>query len=222
VTRESWHRVAEHVMAPMLHRYTGRIGLRATHRGVGTPEFDIDGIRSQLRLEGTTLVSLHDSTETWIPLTTVGELAEQLGIEPGAPDGLYEPVTDPDPVAPLRTDRAEAGALGEWVALVDDALGRFRTLHRERSPLLAQLWPEHFDLAMSMDEINFGGALGDHAAGGRPEPYLYAGPWQPLTGSFWNEPYGAALDATDVTGVDDALRFFEAALAAAAHDRSRA
>src|ERR687898_1263919 len=42
-TRGALHAVAEHVLAAALHRSTGRIGLRATPDGFGTPRFTVDG-----------------------------------------------------------------------------------------------------------------------------------------------------------------------------------
>ena len=50
-----------------------------------------------------------------------------------------------------------------------------------------QLWPEHFDLATTIDEVNYGGSPGDD---GHPLPYLYVGPWTPP------EPDGGVLERT--------------------------
>ena len=104
----------------------------------------------------------------------------------------------------------------EWFRFVDTALEEFRHRHAALLPSVVQLWPEHFDLACSIGEINFGGSPGDAGDSGRVEPYLYVGPWSPPpVGGFWNEPYGAALERSAVTTVDDALEFFERGLAAA-------
>ncbi len=221
-TREAWQRVAEHLMAPELHRHTGRVGLRPSFRGVGTPEFERDGERFRLRLEGRHLIALADSTETWVPLTTLGEVAERLSLPLDPIEGVYEPLTSDDPDSPLAVDDEAAEVLGEWIGLVDAALNEFRTRHRDADPTIAQLWPEHFDLAISMSEINFGGALGDHVDGGRPRPYAYVGPWIMREGDFWTESYGAALDAADVTSPADLMAFFEAGLVAATSDGSTA
>ena len=41
-TRGAWHRLAEHVVAPVRHRANGKIGLRYTRGGFGTPFFGAD------------------------------------------------------------------------------------------------------------------------------------------------------------------------------------
>ena len=38
-------------------------------------------------------------------------------------------------------------------------------------------------------------------------PYAYVGPWTPLTGEFWNAPFGAALTADRIGTADDAVAF---------------
>ena len=54
-TRLSMHALAEHVLCPARHRVNGKIGLRFTRHGFGTPFFGAD---EQVRVEGTMLV--HD------------------------------------------------------------------------------------------------------------------------------------------------------------------
>jgi hypothetical protein len=53
----------------------------------------------------------------------------------------------------------------------------------------AVLWPEHFDVAVTVDEVNYGISPGDAE---HPLPYAYVGPWTPRAGAFWNEPFGAS------------------------------
>ena len=86
-----------------------------------------------------------------------------------------------------------------------------------REPSLAQLWPEHFDLATDVaataagDRANYGASPGD---AGHPEPYLYVGPWElaGCDGGYWNEPFGASLPYAALRAAPDAraaaLRFF--------------
>ena len=55
------------------------------------------------------------------------------------------------------------------------------------------MWPEHFDLATTLEErVNVGASPGDDR---HPLPYLYVGPWstEELRDPFWNEPFGASL-----------------------------
>src|SRR5262249_28140276 len=60
-TRESLHALAEHVLSAARYRATGKIGLRATSNGFGTPPFGDD---EQLRIDGTTLVHTVAGTDT--------------------------------------------------------------------------------------------------------------------------------------------------------------
>lgn len=75
-------------------------------------------------------------------------------------------------------------------------------------PSRVQLWPEHFDVAVVLGpdgaRANYGGSPGDDD---HPEPYLYVGPWEPRTGSFWNEPFGASLPYRALLDGADALAF---------------
>ena len=77
----------------------------------------------------------------------------------------------------------------------------------EQQPVL---WPEHFDVAVSVAEVNYGVSAGD---GYHPTPYAYVGPWKPRTGSFWNAPFGAAYplhpDHNCADLVTDIVEFFE-------------
>ena len=214
-TRAALHALAEHVLAPDLHRSTGRIGLRRTAGGFGQPERVADGRRRRARLDGTMLV-VDDEGESWHELTTLGAAAALLDLPPGTTTGVYEPSSPADPDAPLEVDATAAAELADWFRFVDTALEEFRRRHRDRTPSIVQLWPEHFDLACTMDEVNYGGSPGDAGADGRSEPYLYVGPWTPPpVGGFWNEPYGAARSRADVASVDDAMDFFDEGLAEA-------
>jgi hypothetical protein len=206
-TRRSLHAVAEHVLAAALHRSTGRIGLRATPGGFGTPEFDgPDGLR-QVRVDGLDLVVVTDGTERRQPLTTVGAAAAMVGVEPGAPARVYPPATPLEPDRPLALDRAGAAQLADLFAAVDDALDRLVAEASSDDPATVQLWPEHFDLATTIREVNYGGSPGDDE---HPLPYLYVGPWSPPEpdGGFWNEAFGASRAAPGGLTPDEALAFF--------------
>jgi hypothetical protein len=68
------------------------------------------------------------------------------------------------------------------------------------------LWPEHFDLGITADEINYGVSLGDSWLG---EPYAYVAPWQPRSGKFWTTaPFGAAVPLRERGDVDSVAAFF--------------
>lgn len=69
------------------------------------------------------------------------------------------------------------------------------------------LWPEHFDVGVTLDEVNYGVSPGDDFVG---VPYAYVGAHAPEKhrGEFWNAPFGAARELSMFEGVDDVLAFF--------------
>lgn len=88
------------------------------------------------------------------------------------------------------------------------------------------LWPEHFDVALTLTtahgSMNLGFSPGD---GFCAQPYVYAGPWEPRAGDFWDAPFGAhrtyrqvAAEADPAAAVD---AFVARARAALARDRRR-
>jgi hypothetical protein len=207
-TRHALHCVAEHVMAAVRYRATGRIGLVVTSNGFGTPPFERDGIEFQVRVDGTTLVVSEGGIERRRPLTTIAEAAQLVGIEPGGPGDVYSLATMLDPDADLAVDGRAAAAIHDWFALTGEALERFRRLHADRGAEMAQLWPEHFDLAITLDEVNYGGSPGDEWS---PVPYAYVGPWDPARrdGAFWNAPSGASRSIADIASADAMVEFFD-------------
>jgi hypothetical protein len=204
-TAHSLHAVAEQVISADLYRHTGKIGLRVTPGGFGTPHFDADGSDRRVRVDGIELVVEDGTAERRTPLTTIRAAADLVGIEPGAPD-VYTAVMPLDPSKPLDIDPGAASEIAEWLRLVDEALARLSADHTEESPTIAQLWPEHFDLAITMGEANYGGSPPDDELS---TPYLYVGPWKARTGDFWTEPFGASRLRRDGMTVDDAIAFFE-------------
>jgi hypothetical protein len=207
-TRRALHAVAEHVLAAALHDATGRIGLRATPGGFGTPPFPASGTERQVRVDGTDIVVRHGATERRAPLRTVRQAAAHAGIEPGAPQFVYTPATPLDLDAPLAVEPSAAAAIHHWFRLGAEAIERFRAAHMPAQPTAAQLWPEHFDLAIVMGEVNYGCSPGDDVHG---SGYAYVGPWNldGLTGAFWNEPFGASRSSSELGSADRVVAFFE-------------
>jgi hypothetical protein len=206
-TREPLHAVAEHVLAADLYRHTGRIGLRAAPHGFGTPPFEVDGVPRRLRVEGTDLIVEHGGTVQRSALTTLAAAADAAGIEPGGPAGVYELATPLDPDRPLDLDPSATALLADWFALTDAALRQLVAEGRLADATEAQLWPEHFDLALRGGDANYGGSPGDDD---HPLPYLYVGPLvPPAAGAFWNEPFGASLAWSADLGVEQAVGFFD-------------
>lgn len=206
-TRRSLHAVAEHVLAAALHAATGRIGLRQTPGGFGTPELPSDHGPRQLRIDGTELVDRDDRGERRSGVTTLRAAAAFVGTRPGAPLDVYRPTTPLDLDAPLVVDGPSAARLSGWYALVHRALARLGDERSGESPPAIQLWPEHFDIATTLGEVNYGGSPGDDD---HVRPYVYVGPFDPppSDGGYWNEPFGASA-STDVIGSEqEALSFF--------------
>jgi hypothetical protein len=111
---------------------------------------------------------------------------------------------------PLDVDPDAAAVLADWYALGDDVL---RALGGE--PVL---WPEHFDIGISVDEVNYGVSPGDEHI---PEPYAYVGPWTARSGSFWNMPFGATRPMQDLPDAAAVEAFFREGAERAANDPAR-
>lgn len=217
-TRRALHAVAEQVLAPARRRATGRIGLRYTVTGFGTPFY---GGGEQARVAGDDLVVVRDGRELREPLTTVADAARLVGIEPGAPADLYRPETDLAADAALDVDRDGALLLADWFGFACSALEELRAGCRA-TDTRSQLWPEHFDLSIDLgDEAagtrgTFGASPGDES---HAEPYLYVTHWSDVADDpFWNDPtfrgaslgYGSLLEAGDQRAA--ALTFFRSGL----------
>lgn len=212
-TRVGLHAVAEHVLCPLRHRATGRIGLRWTLGGFGTPFFREAGRDRQARVERGDLV---DGVRRE-PVRTLGGAAAFFGADVGAPTAVFAPTTAPDTDADLAVDRAAACALGDWFGFTTSLLEQLRVdAVGDDGPGRVQLWPEHFDVSVVTgregEEATFGGSPGDAE---HPEPYLYVGPFEARRGVFWNEPFGASLPYSALLSSRDqrraALTFFRTA-----------
>jgi hypothetical protein len=215
-TRTALHAVAEQVLAGARFRATGRIGLRAAPGGFGTPPFPGPGGVRQILVDGPELVVRTDGGDRRAPITTVAAAAALVGTAPGAPEGVYPPATTAvGPDRPLVVDPAAAAVLAGVFDRTARALALLRRGWPTAPPDPAQLWPEHFDLAMTVAEVNLGGSPGDEGHAG---PYLYVGPWdrEGLTGPFWNESFGRSRPAAERPTVAAVLAFFREGLAGAA------
>lgn len=191
-TRVALHALSEHVVAAARYAANGKIGLRFTKGGFGTPFFGDD---RQVRVEPGILVV----DEVSHPLTTLGAAAAAVGVPLGAPP-LYAPLTRPDPDLDLGAlvDPAAADVLGRWYGFAWSVLEQLRHDAAATAPSRVQLWPEHFDPAVDAGDgaagnrASFGASPGDAA---HDEPYLYVLPWVTRTGELWNDPAfpGASL-----------------------------
>ena len=201
-TRRALHAVAEQVLAGPQYRTKGTIRLRVTSNGIAQ-------VAGPLRIEGGAdgpeLVGMGAGT----PLRgTIADLASVVGVVAEAPD-LYNDHAELDLEAPLSVDPAAAELLLRWFARADTAMRRFAP---DETPVL---WPEHFDLGIALDEVNYGASPGD---AGHAAPYAYVGPWTPpphREGTFWNAPFGALRPADRLPDPDAVAAFFPEGRAAA-------
>lgn len=214
-TRDALHRVAAHVLARGRFAVTGRFGLRVTPGGFGTPLFGPPDAEDSLRISGTTLVREvrgADGPRSWVvPLAgaTLAEVASAVGValDPDFSVGTDTPALG-DPSAPLSVDPASAAVMADFLAVGAAALDRvLATLGPGAAPVVAQLWPEHFDLGVDVGvggvRANVGASVGDHY---HATPYAYVGPWgpeRPGDPAFWNVGFGALLGYPDVAAAPD-------------------
>jgi hypothetical protein len=195
-TRRSLHGVAELVIAGPQHRAHGTIRMRVTPRGFG-------GIVSTLRVDGVDVV---DGDRRQVIAGTARQLGAALGLAAGAPEGLYHDGSGVGLDEPLEIDGSAAAAIASWFATGDAAL---RAVFDGAEPIL---WPEHFDVAVAVDEVTYGVSPGD---ADYPQPYAYLAPWRERTGPFWNAPFGAVWLPVDVRDTDAVVGFFRAGRTAA-------
>jgi hypothetical protein len=194
-TREALHALAEHVLAPARYRSDGHIGLVPSVGGFGTPTFD-DGQR--VRVEGVELVHERPGSTRRVPITTLSDAAQFVGVPLGAPTEVYKPATACVPDIALAIEVDAARALAAWIDFAAGLLHELRESYAGQSPSAVQLWPEHFDLACDLGDrdagtrATYGASPGD---GVLAEPYLYVGPWDGgrRTGVFAMYPFGVAL-----------------------------
>ena len=199
-TRRSLHGVAELVLAGPQYTESREIRLRVTPGGFGTVT------TPDLRVAGLELVS----TTGRVPLAgTFGGLAEAVGVEARALRDVYAdgPGVGVDDV--VSVDPGAARLVLDAFAAGDAALRDFAP---GEQPVL---WPEHFDLGISIQEVNYGVSPGDDHV---PEPYAYVGPWTPRDGGFWNGPFGATRTMGDTPDVRAVVAFFREGAGRAAAD----
>ena len=216
-TRASLHAVAEHVMAATQYAHKRRLGLRQATGGFASQPFVVDGAERRLAVVGTELVRRDqdprgEAAERRTPITSLRAAARLAGGTVGMPPDAYRPSPMPDPDAELAIDTRAAALIAGFYALVQAALIVFTAELAPEGPSEIQLWPEHFDVATTISQVNYGGSPGD---ADHDEPYVYIGPFErPPRGGFWNEPFGASQLWGEIAGVDDALRFFREGRAA--------
>lgn len=210
-TRRALHGVAEHVISPTRRRANGKIGLRYTLGGFGTPFFGND---VQIRVAGEMLIVQIAGRVQHGHLTTLADAAEFIGF-----DLTRHDLAGAD--HRLEVDLEASTFLGEWFGFAASVLEQLRAEDPDRGrDNRVQLWPEHFDVAVELGSQQegrraaYGLSPGDAA---HEQPYVYVTPWEGVPDSeLWNAKgfRGAELGYRELLGAEDqreaALSFLRA------------
>lgn len=204
-TRESLRALACYVVSPARKARTGRIGLRPVGDGFGTPAFD-DGTRIVVRGDE---LAFHPGPATTITTLRAGTAFVGIHVSPDPGVGHDLPPYAPD--EDLAVDRQASLVLGGWYSFGQRVLDDLAARWSAGTVSEAQLWPEHFDLAVTADlddgsKVNVGFSPGDSFS---TEPYVYVGPHRTegFDGPYWNAPFGAFLPYAELTSEEVALAF---------------
>ena len=205
-TRQALHQVAEHVLSAVEYTAIGRIRLEPAPGGFQTLPLNDNGRR--IAVDGGDIVVIDGGEQRRAPLSTVRAAAEFAGVEPGVKHDLYHISTpfEPDAVLPIDADAAQS--IADWFTLGTAALDTLATQIQPDDVPDVVLWPEHFDLGITLDQVNYGVSAGDGAI---PDPYLYVGPYggpPAAEDPYWNVPFGAARTITTIQSTADAVAFF--------------
>jgi hypothetical protein len=190
-TRTALHAVAELLLAGPQYRASGTIKLRVVPGGFQTWTAPVVAVLQGHLVRGDRRVAMAGATIT--------ELGATVGIEPGAPAGLYGDGSGADPSVRLEVDPAAAALITGALAVGDAAL---RQLDFGVDPVL---WPEHFDVGVLLGEVGYGVSPGD---GYLAEPYAYLSLGSAPTNGFFNAPFGAARPMSAFDTAAEVLAFF--------------
>ena len=192
-SRNALHSVAEWLLAGPQYKLAGTIRLSVANSGITT----LDG-RTIVDRDGLTLGS--DDNVRQVPwASTIAAMAAAAQITPAVPEELYDDHAPLGVDDPLVVDPSVVGSLINWFEQGRDAMLDFQPA---QAPVL---WPEHFDLGITVDEVNYGISLGD---GYHPLPYAYVGPWRVPDGPFWNAPFGAVRAQSELVDAAAIATFF--------------
>ena len=137
-TRRQLRGVAETLIAGPQYRASGTIRLAVRPDG-------FTGVTLPIAVHGTDLVFPNGSVALDGPVSAIA-----AGVDPGPPDGAYD-IVDPLPADAVLS--LDAGA-AEWIHRSHYAGGHaIKSVLPEQHPVL---WPEHFDVAATEDEVNYG------------------------------------------------------------------
>jgi hypothetical protein len=195
-TRRSLHGIAECLLAGPEHRASGEIALRVTDDGFATTA------GPELGLAGNQIIT---GTGRRVPARgTFTDTAAALGVEFGPPDLGYPDGSGVASDDEIILDPVQLPLLLTWFTHSAAAL---RLLAPDQQPIL---WPEHFDVAVLIDNHSYGSSPGDET---HPRPYAYVSTRDGDGSDFFNAPFGALRPAESLTTVDDLLAFWREGLA---------
>lgn len=221
-TRRSLHQIAFFAVAPARYAVTGKLGLRFTARGFGTPFFGND---EQIRAEGGRLVYQEGDQVRTVDVANLDEACAFCGVPYREVwfEDFHDQLAPIGPAAPLEIATDAARTVGDWFGFATLVLERARRLAGAEDVSRVQLWPEHFDSAVEMgsnergERASYGASPGDDT---HPEPYLYVAAWGEIDRDdpYWNDTtfngasfsYKAILESDDQ--VETAIEFFRGGL----------
>jgi len=202
-TLMSLHGVAELLLAGTQRRANRSIKLAVTDDGFATGPLPRPPWR--LAVRGTDLVVGDD----WLVLPlhgTFADLAANAGVACAPPADAYPPASGCNPNNRMHIDHTAATDLLRALKIGDAACRAMATAHAPTNPPEPILWPEHFDVGITLDAVNYGVSPGDDSI---PEAYAYVGPHAARKGTFWNQPFGAARPMTEFADAAAVVAFFE-------------
>ncbi len=185
--------MAELVLAGPQYRATGKLRLGVVPGGFATT------LGPRLRVDGCQVAGAEGAAVA-IDGRTPRALGAELGVAAGRPEGAYGSGSGVDLDETLSLDADQAGVIAGALALGHEALVAFAA---DQTPVL---WPEHFDVAIRVHDVNFGVSPGD---GFIEEPYAYVGVASTPDGdTFWNAPFGAAVPLRELPDASAVSGFF--------------
>lgn len=190
-SRHSLHGLAELVLAGPRYLAGGSMRLRADDEGIRTWD------DPPVRLSHGDL--LHGGSRISLDGLTFGEAAAAVGLTAQSLDHVYHDGPHVGSDERIVLDPADVAVLEGALELGDTAL---RTFAPDTEPVL---WPEHFDVAITVGDVNYGVSPGD---GHHELPYAYVGPHQARSGAFWNAPFGAVRPVSELGSVDEVVEFY--------------
>lgn len=193
-TRLSLHAVAELLLAGPQYDASGTLRLRPAQGGFATIA------EPALAVVGVALTA--GAKEVLLDGRTIGEVARDVGVTPRPLGDIQKDHTDLGPDSVLSVDTVAAAEIAEALRIGAAALAAYAPTTE------AVLWPEHFDVGIGLDEVNYGVSPGD---GYVDVPYAYVGPWDRdgLDDPFWNAPFGAAAPLSDLSDEAGVAAYFE-------------